>query len=70
MKQIGKRFSCADKSKAYVELVFNPENNVVGVFAHDDEQDDTVVVALSLEDARALAVALLSETSDDGIGLW
>lgn len=70
MKQIGKRFSCADKSKAYVELVFNPENNVVGVFAYDDEQDDVVAVALSLADARTLAVALLSETSDDGIGLW
>lgn len=70
MKLIGKRFSCADNSKAYVELVFNPENNVVGVFAHDDEQEDTVAVALSLEAARGLAVALLSETSEDGIGLW
>lgn len=70
MKLIGKRFSCADNSKSYVKLVFNPENNVVGVFAHDDEHDDTVAVALSLEDARGLAVALLSETSEDGIGLW
>lgn len=70
MKLIGKRFSCADNSKSYVELVFNPENNVVGVFAHDGENKDTVAVALSLEAARGLAVALLSETSEDGIGLW
>ena len=70
MKQIGKRFSCADNSKSYVEIFFNPENKVVGVFAHDDEDDTTIAVALSLEAARGLAVDLLVETSEDGIGLF
>ena len=50
--------SCADKSKSKLWVQFNPDNQVVGFFIYDDEDDATVCIAISLKDTWKLIVEL------------
>ena len=54
--------SCADKSTAFIEVQYNPENHVVGFLIHDDEDHENHLVAVSEADARQLATDLLEGT--------
>ena len=57
MIEFGPVKSCADKSKSKLWVQFNPDNQVVGVFIRDDD-DDAVCIAISLKDAWKLIVEL------------
>lgn len=57
MIEFGPVKSCADKSDAKLWVQFNPDNQVVGVFIRDDD-NDTVCIAISLKDAWKLIVEL------------
>lgn len=63
MRELGKVYSCADKSKAYLRAVYNPDNDVVGFFLFDDESGETSCIALSCAEARSFIIDILEKTN-------